>query len=105
MIIFTWTPPHFWALALYRKDEYSKANIPMLPVTHGEDYTRLHIFLYTILLFAVTIMPYLTAMSGLIYLHGAVADSLAENRGPFGYLATEVMNAIPEKIKKMANSV
>ena len=72
LIIFTWTPPHFWALALYRKDEYSKANIPMLPVTHGEDYTRLHIFLYTVLLFAVTIMPYLTAMSGLIYLHGAV---------------------------------
>jgi protoheme IX farnesyltransferase len=72
MIIFTWTPPHFWSLALYRKDEYSKANIPMLPVTHGEDYTRLHIFLYTLLLFAVTILPYLTAMSGLIYLHGAI---------------------------------
>lgn len=72
LIIFAWTPPHFWALALYRMEEYRKADIPMLPVTHGEDFTRLHIFLYTLLLWPVTIMPFLTGMSGLIYLHGAV---------------------------------
>lgn len=72
LIIFAWTPPHFWALALYRMEEYRKADIPMLPVTHGEDFTRLHIFLYTLLLWPVTIMPFLTGMSGLIYLHGTV---------------------------------
>lgn len=72
LIIFAWTPPHFWALALYRMEEYRKADIPMLPVTHGEDFTRLHIFLYTLLLWPVTIMPVLTGMSGLIYLHGTV---------------------------------
>ncbi len=68
LIIFVWTPPHFWALAIARKDEYAKVGIPMLPVTHGEDYTRLHILLYTILLVVITIIPYLTGMSGLIYL-------------------------------------
>jgi protoheme IX farnesyltransferase len=72
LIIFAWTPPHFWALALYRMEEYREADIPMLPVTHGEDYTRLHIFLYTLLLWPVTIMPFLTGMSGLIYLHGTI---------------------------------
>ena len=68
LIIFVWTPPHFWALAIARKDEYAKVGIPMLPVTHGETYTRLSILLYTILLVVITIMPYLTGMSGLIYL-------------------------------------
>lgn len=68
LIIFVWTPPHFWALAIARKDEYAKVGIPMLPVTHGETYTRLSILLYTILLVLITIMPYLTGMSGLIYL-------------------------------------
>ena len=68
LIIFVWTPPHFWALAIARKDDYAKVGIPMLPVTHGEEYTRLHIFLYTILLVVITIVPYLTGMSGLIYL-------------------------------------
>ncbi len=72
LIIFVWTPPHFWALAIARKEEYAKVGIPMLPVTHGEAYTRLHIFLYTILLVVITIMPYLTGMSGLIYLAAAV---------------------------------
>jgi protoheme IX farnesyltransferase len=72
LIIFAWTPPHFWALALYRMEEYREADIPMLPVTHGEDYTRLHIFLYTLLLWPVTLMPFLTGMSGLVYLHGTV---------------------------------
>ncbi|MDG0996905.1 MAG: heme o synthase [Gammaproteobacteria bacterium] len=72
LIIFTWTPPHFWALAIYRKEEYAKVDIPMLPVTHGEDYTRLHITLYTLLMSLITIFPYFTGMSGLVYLSGAI---------------------------------
>ena len=72
LIIFVWTPPHFWALAIARKDDYAKADIPMLPVTHGNDYTRLNILLYTVLLFVISIVPYLTGMSGLIYLVTAV---------------------------------
>ncbi len=72
LIIFIWTPPHFWALAIYRKEEYAKVDIPMLPVTHGDDFTRLHILLYTILLVVITIMPFLTGMSGPIYLGGAL---------------------------------
>lgn len=68
LIIFVWTPPHFWALAIARKDDYAKADIPMLPVTHGEAYTRISILLYTILLSVITIIPYLIGMSGLIYL-------------------------------------
>jgi protoheme IX farnesyltransferase len=71
LIVFVWTPPHFWALAIARKDEYAKVGIPMLPVTHGEGYTRLHILLYTILLVVITVIPYLTGMSGLIYLAAA----------------------------------
>jgi protoheme IX farnesyltransferase len=72
LIIFTWTPPHFWALAIARRDEYAKAGIPMLPVAYSSDFTRLHILLYTILLVIVTLLPYLTGMSGLIYLAAAV---------------------------------
>ncbi|MBE7527465.1 protoheme IX farnesyltransferase [Betaproteobacteria bacterium PRO4] len=68
LIIFAWTPPHFWALALYRKSDYAKIGMPMLPVTHGEEFTRLHVLLYTIILCIVTILPYLTQMAGLIYL-------------------------------------
>ena len=68
LVIFVWTPPHFWALAIARKDEYAKVGIPMLPVTHGEAYTRMSILLYTILLVVITVIPYLTGMSGLIYL-------------------------------------
>lgn len=71
LIVFVWTPPHFWALAIARKDEYAKVDIPMLPVTHGEAYTRLNILFYTILLCLVTLMPYLIGMSGLIYLAAA----------------------------------
>ena len=70
LIIFVWTPPHFWALAIYRKEEYALVDIPMLPVTHGAAFTRLHILLYTILLVIVTTLPYLTGMSGLVYLAG-----------------------------------
>jgi heme o synthase len=72
LIVFVWTPPHFWALALYREKEYDRAGIPMLPVTHGNEFTRLHILLYTILLTAVTIMPFASHMSGAIYLSGAM---------------------------------
>ncbi len=72
LIIFTWTPPHFWALAIARRDDYARAGIPMLPVTHGLDFTRLQILLYTILLCIVTILPYVTGMSGLLYLAGAL---------------------------------
>jgi len=77
LIIFAWTPPHFWALALYRRIEYAKSGLPMLPVTHGEEFTRLHILLYTVILVAVTLMPYGSGMSGLIYLAAAVVlDSI-----------------------------
>ena len=72
LIIFAWTPPHFWALALYRKQDYAKAGVPMLPVTHGDRFTRLHVLLYTVILTAVTLMPFATRMSGAIYLVAAV---------------------------------
>lgn len=72
LIIFAWTPPHFWALAIHRKAEYAKADIPMLPVTHGEHYTKVHILLYTCIMFAVTLLPYAIHMSGLLYLVCAV---------------------------------
>jgi len=72
LIIFAWTPPHFWALAIYRRKEYAKANIPMLPVTHGVKFTSLHILLYTIVLFIASLLPYITLMSGLVYLVGAL---------------------------------
>ncbi len=73
LIIFAWTPPHFWALALDRKEEYAKVGVPMLPVTHGDVFTRLHILLYTIILVIASILPFLIGMSGLIYLAAALA--------------------------------
>ena len=77
LIIFIWTPPHFWALAIFRVEEYQKVNVPMLPVTHGLSYTRMQILLYTVLLTVVTILPYLVGMSGLIYLLSAfVLDAM-----------------------------
>lgn len=79
LIIFAWTPPHFWALAIHRKDEYAKVDIPMLPVTHGIEYTKLQILLYTFLLFATSLMPFATGLSGGIYLLGAIILG-------FGYL-------------------
>jgi protoheme IX farnesyltransferase len=88
LIVFTWTPPHFWALAIARRDDYAKAGIPMLPVTHGVPYTRVQIVLYTILLILTTLLPFLTRMSGLIYLGAALILNarflyfvLALNRG------------------------
>ncbi len=73
LIIFAWTPPHFWALAIHRRSEYARAGVPMLPVTHGVRFTRLQILLYTIILFVVGLFPFITHMSGLIYLLGAVS--------------------------------
>ena len=72
LIIFIWTPPHFWALAMYRRDDYAKSGLPMLPITHGLEFTRFHIWLYTIALFATTMLPYAVQMSGIIYLVSAV---------------------------------
>ena len=72
LIIFVWTPPHFWALAIHRRNEYAKVNIPMLPVTHGVQFTRLQVLLYTILLVVVSVMPFATRMSGPLYLLGAL---------------------------------
>ncbi len=92
-IIFIWTPPHFWALAIHRQKEYAKVNIPMLPVTHGHHFTRIQILLYTILLVIVTIMPYLIGMSGLIYLVGALLLG-----GGFLYYAIQLLRQ-PENKK------
>ena len=86
LIIFVWTPPHFWALAIAKREEYAKASIPMLPVTHGVEFTRLQILLYTILLLISTLLPYLTGMSGLIYLLSAVLLGLG-----FIYYAVQMM--------------
>lgn len=76
LIVFAWTPPHFWALAINRKDDYAKAEIPMLPVTHGVKYTALHIMLYTLVLVAISLLPFATGMSGILYLVGALALGL-----------------------------
>jgi len=76
LIIFLWTPPHFWALALYRAEDYARAGLPMLPVTHGNEFTRLQILLYTFVLFAATLLPFIYGMSGRIYLAAAVVLGL-----------------------------
>jgi len=76
LIIYAWTPPHFWALAIHRKEEYATAEIPMLPVTHGEQYTKINIVLYTLLLIVITILPFLTGMFGWLYLTGALGLGL-----------------------------
>ncbi|WP_075186382.1 heme o synthase [Teredinibacter haidensis] len=86
LIIFAWTPPHFWALAVHKKQEYANAKIPMLPVTHGESYTKLHILLYTIILFAVTLLPFATQMLNKLYLLGAVVLGIG-----FLYYAVEMI--------------
>jgi protoheme IX farnesyltransferase len=72
LIIFAWTPPHFWALAIARRHDYARADIPMLPVTHGVEFTRLHVLLYTVILCVVTLLPFMIGMSGLIYLAAAL---------------------------------
>ena len=90
LIIFIWTPPHFWALAIHRKKEYAKVNIPMLPVTHGHYFTRIQILLYTVLLVVITVIPYLVGMSGLIYLVGAMLLGVG-----FLYFAVQMLR-LPE---------
>jgi len=87
LIIFIWTPPHFWALAIFRRDDYARAQVPMLPVTHGVTYTRWHVLFYTILLLVITVLPYLTGMSGLFYLGGALVLG-----GAFLYYAIRLLN-------------
>ena len=91
LIIFAWTPPHFWALAIHRCKEYAKVEIPMLPVTHGIPFTRLQILLYTIILIVVTILPFVTGMSGVFYLGGALALGFG-----FLYFAVETYKAEDE---------
>ncbi len=93
LIIFTWTPPHFWALAIHRAEEYRKVDMPMLPVTHGKDYTRLQILLYTILLFLVTLLPYSYGMSGGLYLGGALVLNLG-----FMYYAVQLYRNEDERM-------
>jgi protoheme IX farnesyltransferase len=93
LIIFAWTPPHFWALALYRKNEYAKAGIPMLPVTHGDKFTRLHVLFYTVVLIAVTMLPYATQMSGLIYVVAALALG-----GVFLYYAVRIYRDYSDRL-------
>ena len=95
LIIFAWTPPHFWALALYRKLEYAKAGVPMLPVTHGDQYTRLHVLLYTVILTAVSLLPFATRMSGLIYLVSALILD-----GVFLYFAIMILKRYSDALAK-----
>jgi len=97
LIIFAWTPPHFWALALYRKKEYASIGMPMLPVTHGDQFTRLHVLLYTIILCIVTILPYVTQMSGLIYLGGSTVLNAI-----FMYYAIEIYRNYSDQLAKSA---
>lgn len=93
LIVFIWTPPHFWALAIHRHEEYAKVDVPMLPVTHGIPFTRLQILLYTIILVIVTIVPYLIGMCGLVYLAGAIVLG-----GGFLYYAIQMLRR-PENSK------
>lgn len=93
LIIFVWTPPHFWALAVAKRKEYAKAGVPMLPVTHGAKYTRLQVLLYTILLLIITILPYLAGMSGWIYLAGAMPLGLG-----FVYYALQMIITKEDKV-------
>jgi len=93
LIIFIWTPPHFWALAIHRRDEYAKVDIPMLPVTHGVPFTRLQILLYTIMLIVVSVLPFVFKMSGLFYLTGAMLLG-----GGFLYYAVLLMKGDDESI-------
>ncbi len=95
LIIFAWTPPHFWALALYRKNEYAKAGLPMLPVTHGDDFTKLHVLFYTLILTAVTLLPFAIGMSGKIYLFSALILD-----GIFLYYAVQILRNYSDALSK-----
>jgi protoheme IX farnesyltransferase len=100
LIIFIWTPPHFWALAIHRRDEYAKVDIPMLPVTHGIPFTRLQILLYTILLLLVSVLPFVTRMSGPFYLVGALALG-----GGFLWYAIQLMQGKDVAMKTFGYSI
>jgi protoheme IX farnesyltransferase len=95
LIIFAWTPPHFWSLALYRTEDYAKAGVPMLPVTHGKAYTRLQVLLYTLILFGVSLMPYVVRMSGVLYLVAALALG-----GAFIGYATRIYRAYSDELAR-----
>ena len=95
LIIFTWTPPHFWALALYRKNEYAKAGMPMLPVTHGDQFTQLHVLLYTIIMSAATFLPVASGMGGLVYLCATIVLD-----GVFLYYAYQIWRNYSEALAK-----
>ena len=95
LIIFIWTPPHFWSLALYRRDDYAKSGLPMLPITHGMVFTRFHIWLYTIALVATTMLPFAVGMSGLIYLVSVIALDLI-----FLWYAWQVYQHYTDKISR-----
>jgi heme o synthase len=95
LIIFAWTPPHFWALALYRKNEYAKAGVPMLPVTHGDNFTKLHLLLYTFMLVATTLLPFAVGMSGWIYL-----VSVMFLNAYFLYLAIKLFRAYTDALSR-----
>ncbi len=95
LIIFAWTPPHFWSLALYRKKEYANAGLPMLPVTHGDDFTKLHVLFYTFILTAVTLLPFATGMSGKIYLISALILD-----GIFIYYAVQILRNYSDALAK-----
>lgn len=92
LIIFAWTPPHFWALAIHRREEYAAVGVPMLPVTHGVKFTALHIFLYTIIMFLITLMPFATMLSGWLYLVGAIILGVI-----FLYWSVEILRGKNEK--------
>jgi protoheme IX farnesyltransferase len=95
LIIFLWTPPHFWALALYRAEDYARAGLPMLPVTHGNEYTRLQVFLYTLILFAATLLPFIQRMSSWVYLVAAVLVG-----GRFIQMAWQLLRAYSEALAR-----
>mgnify|MGYP003385247530 FL=1 len=97
LIIFAWTPPHFWVLALYRKNEYASIGMPMLPVTHGDQFTKLQVLLYTIILCVVTTLPYITQMSGLIYLGSSIVLN-----GIFMYYAVEIYRNYSDQLAREA---
>ena len=97
LIIFAWTPPHFWSLALYRTEDYARAGVPMLPVTHGKDYTKLQVLLYTLILFGVSLLPYASRMSGTLYLVVAIALGLVY----IGY-AVRIYTAYSDRLARSA---
>lgn len=97
LIIFAWTPPHFWSLALYRIDDYARSGLPMLPVTHGKRYTRLQILLYTVILFGASMLPYVIRMSGLLYLIAAIALGLG-----YLYYAIRLYRAYSDRLAQRA---